>query len=429
MTSSSDDPTVFRPIPGGRPPEFNSAARPKLGGDPELLDKVPRLGCLNPVEHACSGLLALLTYLNTSIRHFDPDALKTKIISEIQEFQKICQSLQVDFDTISSTRYVLCTALDEAIMNKPWGIKWSEESLLAKFHGDVDGGVQFFRLMESLAQNPKKNRNLLEIMYICLAIGFEGRYRIIENGKDKLARIREWLYGILQKERGIAEPALSPHWQGVTDRRNPLARIVPWWVFGALAAALLAVIYAFFLFKLAAEADPVIRQIKSVRLPEAEIRPATTEHAPPPTPAPTLTVLLKDEISGRKVKIDETDRQGSVTLQNENLFASGSAAVNQNSFAVLTRIAEELEKLDGSILITGYTDNVPIAKSLRYPSNWQLSEARAEAVADVIRTKLTKPQRVATEGKADLDPVGDNRTAEGRAKNRRVTITLIKSPT
>lgn len=101
-----------------------------------------------------------------------------------------------------------------------------------------------------MAQNPAKNKNLLELFYVCLALGFEGEYRLIEGGKNKLANIKDWLYQILQKERGVATPVLSPHWQGVTDRRNPLLQMVPAWVFGAVAAVLLAIIFTVLLFKL-----------------------------------------------------------------------------------------------------------------------------------------------------------------------------------
>jgi type VI secretion system protein ImpK len=419
----SDDRTIIRPIPGGKRSDLRYSSPPPETDS--ILSSLPRLGRLNPLEKASSGLLALLTRLNTSRNQSDPVSLKNKIIKEIQQFQLNAQASEIDPDTISSSRYVLCTVLDEAVLSTPWGNSsgWAQQSLLSLFHKEVSGGERFFDLLKSLAQNPAKNRNLLELMYLCLALGFEGRYRLIENGKDKLISIREWLYRILQKERGGAETSLSPHWEGVTDRRNPLMRLIPLWVFGAIAAGLLAIMFSVFLFKLNNDSDPVFRQISAIQPAKTEV----IEIPPEPLPEPklSLTVLLANEIGQQLVKVIESPQQGTITIQGDNLFSSGSSAVNQNIMPLLNRIAESLNQLQGQVVITGHSDNVPI-RSARYPSNWHLSKARAEAVADVIRQKLLTPDRIVIVGKSDLESVASNATPEGRSKNRRVVITLLK---
>jgi type VI secretion system protein ImpK len=91
----------------------------------------------------------------------------------------------------------------------------------------------------------------------------------------------------------------------------------------------------------------------------------------------------------------------------------------------LHRIADALNQLPGEVLITGHSDNVPI-RSSRYPSNWHLSKARADAVAKIIQQNLTNPDRTLIEGRSDLDPIAPNTTRQGRAKNRRVEVTLLK---
>lgn len=426
FSPQADDRTVIRPVPGGR----RSAVQPP---SPEPVRSsaagpLVKLGRLNPLERAASILLALVTRLNTSHYQADPTGLKNKLIKEIEQFQLAAQAEQIDTQTISSARYVLCTVLDEAVINTPWGNQsgWAQQSLLSLFHKEVSGGERFFDLLKSLAQNPGKNRYLLELMYICLALGFEGRYRLIEGGKNKLAGIREWLYQILQKERGLAEPALSPHWQGVTDRRNPLIRLVPLWVFGAAAAALLAVIFSLFLLKLNHESDPVFAAIHAIKPPIIEV--AEPEPMPPPPaaePQLTLSILLANEIALKLLNVTELAHRSIVTLQSDNLFESGSSAINPKIYPLLYRIAESLNQLPGQVLITGHSDNAPI-RSARFPSNWHLSKARAEAVAEVIKQNLKSPDRTAIEGKSDLEPVASNATREGKAKNRRVEIALLK---
>jgi len=93
---------------------------------------------------------------------------------------------------------------------------------------------------------------------------------------------------------------------------------------------------------------------------------------------------------------------------------------------LLGRIADELARLPGQILVTGHTDNQPI-RSLRYPSNWNLSNDRAQSVMGILSAKI-KSERIRSEGLADTQPVSENASPAGRAKNRRVEITLTVAP-
>jgi type VI secretion system protein ImpK len=154
LPQKSDDRTIIRPIPGGKRSDLRySSPIPETDSS---LASLPRHGRLNPLERASSGLLALLTRINSSKNQSDPLGLKNKIIREIQQFQLNAQSSDIDSDTISSSRYVLCTVLDEAVSNTPWGNSsgWEQQSLLSLFHKEVSGGERFFDLLKSLAQNP-----------------------------------------------------------------------------------------------------------------------------------------------------------------------------------------------------------------------------------------------------------------------------------
>ena len=432
----SDDRTIIRPRPGGR----SSDIRP----DPVIPVQlpptetaIPRLGHLNPLESASSGLLALLTRLNISRTQSDTVGLKEKITGEIKQFQITAQAQGIDAQTITSARYVLCTVLDEAVLNTPWGhnSSWTQQSLLSLFHNEVSGGERFFHLLKSLAQNPAKNRNLLELMYLCLGLGFKGRYQLIDGGRDKLTSIREWLYQILQKERGYVEHTLSPHWQGIRDKRNPLIKLMPLWVIGALSVGFLSILFSIFLFQLNNDSDPVFREIYAINppaiqipviqafpLPKPKLQP---QPQPKPKPQITLSILLDSEIRSNQLKVLESTELSTVIIHGDNLFSSGSTSVNSSIMPLLKSIAKALNQLPGQVEIIGHSDNVPI-RSARYPSNWHLSKARAESVAAIIKQNLTNPERVSIEGRADLEPVASNKTREGRAKNRRVEIVLLK---
>ena len=93
---------------------------------------------------------------------------------------------------------------------------------------------------------------------------------------------------------------------------------------------------------------------------------------------------------------------------------------------MLVRIGQALAEVKGDVLITGHSDNQPI-RSMRYPSNWHLSAARADAVRTAL-TGLVDPARMRADGKADAEPVAANDSPANRARNRRVDIVLLAPP-
>jgi type VI secretion system protein ImpK len=90
-------------------------------------------------------------------------------------------------------------------------------------------------------------------------------------------------------------------------------------------------------------------------------------------------------------------------------------------------VGQALGQVPGQVVVRGYTDNTPI-RTLRFPSNWELSQDRARAVADMLARSLSDPSRVQAQGRADTEPVAPNNSAEGRARNRRVEIILMVAP-
>ena len=93
------------------------------------------------------------------------------------------------------------------------------------------------------------------------------------------------------------------------------------------------------------------------------------------------------------------------------------------------RIGDAMNQFDGPVLVAGHTDNVPLsgARRMRFPTNWHLSQARAEAVAAVVGSRLKRADRIRAEGRSDTEPKASNDTAEGRAQNRRVDVTLLNA--
>ncbi|WP_206197454.1 type IVB secretion system protein IcmH/DotU, partial [Pseudomonas viridiflava] len=92
----------------------------------------------------------------------------------------------IEHDQMLAARYVLCTVLDEAVLTTAWGSSsnWSTMSLLSHFHQETFGGEKFFQLLERLGSNPARHLHLLELMYLCLALGLKGKYRVTLRAND-----------------------------------------------------------------------------------------------------------------------------------------------------------------------------------------------------------------------------------------------------
>jgi type VI secretion system protein ImpK len=110
----------------------------------------------------------------------------------------------------------------------------------------------------------------------------------------------------------------------------------------------------------------------------------------------------------------------------KGIFASGSAELEPRYVVVIERVANALRDEAGPVQVIGHTDNVPI-RTIRFPSNFHLSQERARSVAEMIKKRLNDPGRVTAEARADAEPIASNATPEGREQNRRIDLVLLKT--
>ena len=425
FSSSTDDRTVIRPVPGGRYQDIKRPTQEEFSGNTATIN-LERLGKVNPLESAASALLALISQLYHSPSHSDPQQLKQQLTKEINTFRTYGEQAGYDKETLSHASYALCTTIDEAIFNTPWGRQsgWGEQSLLSIFHGEVSGGEQFFFKLKTLGQNSSKHLHLLELMYLCLALGFQGRYRIADRGQEKLAQIRDWLMQLIRKQRGSSETHLSPHWQGVVTQPKNLMNIIPLWVFWAIASAVLLAVFIGFLFALSADTGSLKKQISNLSIPQTAIAPKVDELA-------DLRQLFAEEMRLQLVDIREKQGRSLIELRGiKGLFASGSDQVRQDRIQLIQKVSDTLvlkQFAHHKLNVVGHTDNIAMKNPIRFADNKALSKARAKTVAQLLSQKnpsIAQENRLLVEGKADYEPLDTANTKEARRKNRRVEIVL-----
>jgi len=290
--SAGGDRTVIKPMPGRRgggpptitPPQTGQSSQQPAQQPPPSYQQAPpaQQGMdtaaayfrttrgLNPLVNAASTLIAVFEKTRSAVSHPDVGGLHQRLVNEIKSFEDRAKAEGIKPEIVLSARYVLCAALDEAVLNTPWGSEsaWTQRTMLSVFHNETSGGEKFFMILDRMREYPAENLYILELMYIFLSLGFEGKYRVIHRGRDTLEQVRDELFRIIRNHRGEPERALSPNWYGLGSVRNTLAEYIPMWVVASIVGAVLLSGYSGFRFWLYQSSSPVAEQLNQI----AELR-------------------------------------------------------------------------------------------------------------------------------------------------------------
>jgi type VI secretion system protein ImpK len=390
----------------------------------------------NPLMRACASLLLLLGRLRASLARAGSGQLMDQVAQSIVQFEADARGAGVPPEQINAAKYALAATADDIVQNLPTDDRhlWTKYSMLVRFFGERTGGVKFFRELDQAKKDPATNLGLLEIMHACLCLGFEGVYRASSSGggAGALQGIRRDLYETIRRVQPKTIEDFSPHWRGQTIGLAANRFRVPVWSIAAVAGLVLLGVYLVLRNFLSGEAEALA--LKMARLhPGGEINIAREAVVkPPPDPARSSTQLeriraaLAAEILAGKLSADQTATSIIIRIGNLVLFPSGAAKVNDTFAPLAAKIAKSLDKEPGAIRIDGYSDTDPI-KTVTFPSNWELSEARAKSVAGVLKADLSKPDRVTVSGRGSDNPVAPNDTVENKSKNRRVEVSIPRA--
>ena len=328
-------------------------------------------------------------------------------------------------DQRNIARYALCTVLDEAIQMTPWGgtANWAQQSLLIHFFKESWGGEKFFQILDKMAETPAKFAHLLELFYVCLALGFMGRFQLADAaGRQAIADLKGRLYLLARLGSQEPERTLSTSWKGLAIETRRFTGFGLFGLTAGLVAMLSLVVFAGLVYVLGDNFSSL--GLQQLALKRTELAPVAVL----PAAKPRLAQLLAPEIEAKQIQVRDLKLESVVTLLGETLFDSGSAVPTGQSIRLLQKVAEALDQVEGQVVVSGHTDNIP-TRTLRYANNFELSRERAENVRRIVGARLKDGARTSSEGRGDTEPVANNASAEGRAQNRRVEITLRVSST
>ncbi|WP_273829816.1 type IVB secretion system protein IcmH/DotU [Pseudomonas chlororaphis subsp. aureofaciens] len=223
---------------------------------------------INPLVDVAQPLFGLIMRLRRmqEMRETDVNRLYESVRDHITALSEEVRQLGYDGATQLSFRYALCAFVDEAAMATPWGVgsRWKTRSLLSYHHNETWGGEKFFTVLARMQMDAAKYRDVLEFKYLCLCLGYQGKYGHQHNNKDTLNVIIGKLHEQLRQLRGETPERLIDAPANVATLRYRLGRQWPLWTPWAMAAAVVAGAYLYFSLKLGAATQMVLDSLESI---------------------------------------------------------------------------------------------------------------------------------------------------------------------
>jgi len=242
---------------------------------------------INPLISAATFLLLEMNKLKAG-QIEDIEELRHRLEAEIRSFTNQAQTLGLRESEWSAARYLLCTALDESVTSSKIpgaSAEWAARSLLSTFHEETHGGEIFFQVLDRIMKQPAANLYLLELTYLLISLGFEGKYKLQDKGPLALESLRDSLYRQIKLLRGEPSPDLSKK----LDKRkfkNRIYAYVPMWLIVAVVVFCLAVTFWGFSYSLDNKATPLLERYSThapKALPYVESEQPQSEDTAPTT--------------------------------------------------------------------------------------------------------------------------------------------------
>lgn len=256
--------------PAPAPVQRAAESRPELADPADNAETVAQI-VLDPkspedgLVAAAAPLFLLVAQLRNIVENADIAALRRRVVEQLRRFEERAVRYQARGGDVSAARYVMCALIDEAVMTTPWGSgsAWSDNSLLNQFHNETWGGEKVFQILERVQSEPAKYLALLKLLDLCLLMGFEGKYRVVDGGRERLEDLRAELGRLLRQYSPSPSAELSAQWRGTSARRG-VRGYVPLWIVFTAAALVVLIGYSVFRWRLSDEVAPVAQMLDVV---------------------------------------------------------------------------------------------------------------------------------------------------------------------
>ena len=222
---------------------------------------------INPLIAACAPLLTITSQLREQLTSPNLQKLHEDLCHEIKAFENKARSLNYRSTVILAARYFLCALIDETILTSTWGehSAWQKQNLLKTFQRETWGGQRFFVILERSCEDPKPHLDLLELGYLCLSLGYEGKYRNKPRSHYDLSQLIDKLYYLIRDERGEFSKRLLISPTSRPTPQKPFFRLPPLWVAAAIVIVGLTASYLPYRISLYRLATPIHNALTSMQ--------------------------------------------------------------------------------------------------------------------------------------------------------------------
>lgn len=220
----------------------------------------------NALIDAATPLFGLSLRVRSLSECENVERIYKQTIEEIKAIEIELSEQGFEHAILMAYRYILCAVLDEAVMGTDWGASslWAEHSMLSRFHNETWGGEKVFTILSRLEGEPKRYRDLLEFIYQCLVLGFEGKFRVMEGGSIEREKVITRLYNVLATLDDSEPQDLTSATEHVVKAKYKLSHQLPIWSIFLGFAVLLVSVFLGYSYLLHNKSIDVINQLTQI---------------------------------------------------------------------------------------------------------------------------------------------------------------------
>lgn len=217
-----------------------------------------------PLADIAAECLMLILQLRSTNQYGNPDTLKTRVNEMFDRFEREARSTGIDNEKVTEAKFALVAFLDETIISSQWNQKaaWLSNPLQIQMFDTFNAGEEFFTHLNELRQRSSSNKDILEIYYLCLALGFKGKYQL--QSPESLRRIIDDLNMELHPEMYQVIDSISPNGKSSDTIEFSGKRGLPTWVYPISAAVIFLILYVIMSVSANGKANDIIEALKNL---------------------------------------------------------------------------------------------------------------------------------------------------------------------
>lgn len=217
-----------------------------------------------PLSDIASECLMLILQLRSTNQYGNPDTLKTRVNEMFERFEREARNAGIDNEKITEAKFALVAFLDETIISSQWNQKasWLSNPLQIEMFDTFNAGEEFFAHLNELRQRSSTNKDVLEIYYLCLALGFKGKYQL--QSPESLRRIIDDLNMELHPEMYQVIDAISPNGKPMDTIEFSGKGGLPAWIYPISAVVIFLILYVILSVSATGKSDDIIEALKNL---------------------------------------------------------------------------------------------------------------------------------------------------------------------